>query len=53
MSIVVAPIVIGALGSAPLDLSKLLKFLDFDDTVISLPQKTVLLGTILVFYSII
>ena len=31
MSISVAPVVIGALGSLPLDLSKWLKVLNFDD----------------------
>ena len=45
VSVTVVPIIIGALGSVPLDLSVWLKKLDFDYKVIPLLQKTVLLGT--------
>ena len=43
--IAVVPIVIGALGSIPLDLSKWLKHLNLDEFLIYTLQKTVLLGT--------
>ena len=45
ISVTVVSIIIGALGSVPLDLSVLLKKLDFDDKVIPLLQKIVLLET--------
>ena len=45
VSVTMVPIIIGALSSVPLDLSVQLKKLDFDDKVIPLLQKTVLLGT--------
>jgi len=44
MPIAVVPIVIGALGSIPLDLSKWLKHLNLGESLITL-QKTALLGT--------
>ena len=40
------PIVVGALGSVPLDLTRWLKCLDFDDSLIPVLQKTALLGTV-------
>jgi len=45
VTVVVVPIIIGALGSIPHDLSLWLRKLDFDDRMIPLLQKTVLLGT--------
>ena len=45
MPIAVVPIVIGALGSIPLDLSKWLKHLNLDESLICTLRKTVLLGT--------
>ena len=42
MSITIVPIVIGALGSVPLDLVRWLKCLNFDDSLIPILQKTVL-----------
>ena len=45
VTVIVVPIIIGALGSIPHDLLLWLRKLDFDDTMIPLLQKTVLLGT--------
>ena len=46
MLITIVPIVIGALGSVPLDLVRWLKCLNFDDSLVPILQKTVLLGTV-------
>ena len=45
VTVIVVPIIIGALGSIPHDLLLWLRKLDFEDRMIPLFQKTVLLGT--------